>query len=54
MLEQLAQSLDFKLSDLLAERDPLETSSKGIDCAFIGDSLGRVFEDGLALDIGLQ
>ena len=54
MFEQLAQSLDFELSKLFAERDPLEASSEGVDCAFNGDSFSRVLEDGPTLDVGSQ
>ena len=51
MLEQLAEGLDFELPKLFAERYPLEAPSESVDCAFVGDSFGRVFEDGPSLDV---
>ena len=47
----MAEGLEFELSKLFAERDPLEASSEGIDCTFVGDSFGGVFEDGPTLDV---
>jgi hypothetical protein len=54
VFEQLAEGFNLELAELLAEGDSLETSSKGVDGAFVRDPFGRVFESCPALEVCSQ